>query len=246
MSSLREPSVSVSKLFSNKGHLHGIPFNSLVATQQTSLRFLLRKQYSFIQLIQLLPSNTCPQAQFSFLTPTLHPLLAPPIIPPRLPHSKLRAYLIRAHKLLVLKYDRPTKTRFQNNDRCEHEARPNLHEADLGITRFLISFRINIDFIFLACVVALGYNCLADLKTPDPYLPVCKREAHDVVDERFCFASVLGNAECVGEKFFDDEEVRCGCECRIEREYRSRPLQTVAWEVELGHGMYCELSAMSR
>ena len=62
-----------------------------------------------------------------------------------------------------------------------------------------------------------------------------------MVDERFCLASTLGHAESVGEKFFDYEEVWCGCESRIEREYGSRSLQTVAREVEFGHGMYFEI-----
>ena len=61
-----------------------------------------------------------------------------------------------------------------------------------------------------------------------------------MIDERFCLASALGHAESVGEKFFDYEEVWCGCESGIERKYRSRTLQTVAWKVEFGHGMYFE------
>ena len=65
-----------------------------------------------------------------------------------------------------------------------------------------------------------------------------------MVDERFRLASALGDAKSMGEKFFDYEEVWCECECRVEREYRSGPFQTVAWEVEFGHGMYFELSAM--
>ena len=61
-----------------------------------------------------------------------------------------------------------------------------------------------------------------------------------MVDEWFCLASALGHAEGVGEKFFDYEEVWCGCECGVEREDRSRALQTVAWEVEFRHGMHFE------
>ena len=62
-----------------------------------------------------------------------------------------------------------------------------------------------------------------------------------MVDKWFRLASALGHAKSVGEKFFDDEEVWCGCESGVEREYRSRSLQTVAREVEFGHGMYFEI-----
>ena len=62
-----------------------------------------------------------------------------------------------------------------------------------------------------------------------------------MVNERFRLASALRHAESVGEEFFDYEKVWCGCESGIEREYRSRALQTVAWEVEFGHGMYFQI-----
>ena len=59
-----------------------------------------------------------------------------------------------------------------------------------------------------------------------------------MVDKRFCFASALGHAKSVGEEFFDDEEMWCGCEGRVEGEYGSRSLEAVAWKVEFRHSVY--------
>ena len=60
-----------------------------------------------------------------------------------------------------------------------------------------------------------------------------------MVNEWLSLSCALGHAEGVSKEFFDDEEMWRGCECRVERQYRSGPLKAIAWEVKFGHGMYC-------
>lgn len=61
-----------------------------------------------------------------------------------------------------------------------------------------------------------------------------------MVDEGFGLAGAFGDAEGVGEEFFDEEEVRGGGEGGVEGEDGAGAAQAVAGEVELGHGVYCE------
>ena len=69
------------------------------------------------------------------------------------------------------------------------------------------------------------------METADPDLAICEGEAHDVVDERFCFARALGHGKCVREELFDEEEVRGSGEGRIKGKDGTRAAEAVAWEV---------------
>lgn len=60
-----------------------------------------------------------------------------------------------------------------------------------------------------------------------------------MVDEGFGLAGAFGDAEGVGEEFFDEEEVRGGGEGGVEGEDGAGAAEAVAGEVELGHGVYC-------
>lgn len=60
-----------------------------------------------------------------------------------------------------------------------------------------------------------------------------------MVDKGFGLAGAFGDAEGVGEEFFDEEEVRGGGEGGVEGEDGAGAAETVAREVELGHGVYC-------
>ena len=81
----------------------------------------------------------------------------------------------------------------------------------------------------------LGY-----LETSNPDLAVGDGEAHDVVDEGFGFSGAFGDAEDVGEDFFDEEEVWGGGESGVEGKDRAGAFQAIAREVEFGHCMYYE------
>lgn len=60
-----------------------------------------------------------------------------------------------------------------------------------------------------------------------------------MVDEGLGLAGASGDAEGVGEEFFDEEEVRGGGEGGVEGEDGAGAAQAIAGEVELGHGVYC-------
>ena len=69
------------------------------------------------------------------------------------------------------------------------------------------------------------------METADPHLAIGESEAHDVVDERFCFACALGYGEGLREKLFDEEEVRGSGEGGIKGENGARAAEAIAWEV---------------
>ena len=73
------------------------------------------------------------------------------------------------------------------------------------------------------------------METTYPDLTVRDCEAHDMINKGFCFPCAFGHTEDVSEEFFDDEEVRGGCEGVVEREYRTGAFEAVAGEMELGH-----------
>lgn len=53
-----------------------------------------------------------------------------------------------------------------------------------------------------------------------------------MVDEGFCFAGALRDAEDVGEEFFDEEEVRGGCEGGVKGEDGAGAFEAIAGEVK--------------
>lgn len=59
-----------------------------------------------------------------------------------------------------------------------------------------------------------------------------------MVDEGFCLSGTLRYAEYMSEEFFDDQEVWLGKEGCVEGEYGAGAFETIAWEVQFGHGVY--------
>lgn len=55
-----------------------------------------------------------------------------------------------------------------------------------------------------------------------------------MIDKGFCFPGAFGDAEDVGEEFFDEEEVGGCCEGGVEGEDGAGAFEAVAGEVELG------------
>lgn len=78
------------------------------------------------------------------------------------------------------------------------------------------------------------------MEAPDPDLAVGEGEAHDVIDEGFCFSGAFRYAEDVSEDFFDEEEMWGGGEGGVEGEDGSGAFETIAGEVKFGHGVYWE------
>ena len=86
--------------------------------------------------------------------------------------------------------------------------------------------------------------CFGDLVVADPDLAVGEGEAHYVVDEWFCFSSTFGDTEDMEEQFFEEAEVRCAIEIRVEGENGAGAFEAIPCEVEFLHCVYYPLVSL--
>ena len=185
----------------------------------------------------LLDTSVRCKAEICALVPGVSLRLCARVEPASLCFEQVRTDLVGRHKLLVLVDDGTSETRLLDDDRCEHETRADLDQADieLGALSLLLGHQlvdihiVAIDWLLLAC---LG---LIDLVNANPDLAVRDRESHHVVYKWLGLARVLGNAEDLGEKLLDDAEMGLLVERCIKRKDWPRSLEAVTNKVKLLH-----------
>lgn len=183
----------------------------------------------------------CLEAQISPFPCPLGAEIGPPTIFHGPPQLQLGPHLIRADEFSVLVDDRPTKGALEYDDRRQHEARPDLDQAQLRLFALALArcrTRLGSFSVFrILLVVFMCVLALVDLIASDPDLAVGQSEGHDMVDEGLAFPGALGNSEGVREEFFDQLQMRLCVEVGVEREDRPGALETVSGKVELIHSV---------
>src|SRR5690606_25649240 len=143
------------------------------------------------------------------------------------PH--LAAHLVGTDKLPVFINLWPAETPLEDDDRCEHHARTDFHKGKLrlALVGLLCSSGGGCSGFCICTILSLPLIPrlrLDNLVAPPPDLPICDREADNIINEGLWFSRSLGYAEDVRKHFPQEPPVRGAVESCVEGEERAGTL----------------------